>query len=145
MSEEWFLCMYPVLGCSLLFYNAPTILPRGKRCPLVYIVLEFGMVLSSLSYSCLKMSQAIIVYPEMFWWFELFLRNVEANLLAYALCPISLLVCSSTGFTDHMLCSHAGREWINIWNEVPIFIPILFPFCETLRCLDIYPYFKRKT
>jgi hypothetical protein len=72
------------------------------------------MFLSSLSYSCLKMSQALIVYPEMYWWLELFLRNVEANLLACALCPISLLVCSSTGFTIRMLCSHAGREWINI-------------------------------
>jgi len=72
------------------------------------------MILSSLSYSCLKMSQVIILYPEMFWWFELFLRFVEANLLAYALCPISLLVGSSTGFTNRMLCSHAGREWINI-------------------------------
>ncbi|CAM6030505.1 unnamed protein product [Sphagnum balticum] len=57
---------------------------------------------------------ALIVYPEMFWWFDFFLRNVEANLRAYALCPISLLVCSSTGFTNRMLCSHAGREWINI-------------------------------
>jgi hypothetical protein len=77
---------------------------------------SFGvvMILSSLSYSCLKMSQALIVYPEMFLWFELFLRNVEPNLLAYALCPTSLLVCSSTGFTNRMLCSHAGREWINI-------------------------------
>jgi len=108
---------------------------------------SFGvvMILSSLSYSCLQMSQALRVYPEMFWWLEPFLRNVEANLLAYALCPISLLVCSSTGFTNRMLCSHAGREWINIWNEVPVFIPMLFPFCEALRCLDIYPYFKRKT
>jgi hypothetical protein len=26
-----------------------------------------GMILSSLSYCSLKMSQAIIVYPEMFW------------------------------------------------------------------------------
>jgi hypothetical protein len=77
---------------------------------------SFGVVvvLSSLNYSCLKMSQALIVYPEMFCWLELFLRNVEANLLAYALCPISLLVCSCTGFTIRMLCSHAGREWTNI-------------------------------
>jgi len=77
---------------------------------------SFGVVriLSTLSHSCIKMSQALIACSDMFWWFELFLRNVEANLLAYALCPISLLVCSSTGFTNRMLRSHAGREWINI-------------------------------
>jgi hypothetical protein len=108
------------------------------------------MILSSLSYSCLKMSQVLIVYPEMFWWFELFLRNLEANILAYALCPISLLVGSITGFTKRMLCSHAGRESIKIeedeiYNEVPNLKPILFPFCDASRRLDIYPYFQRKT
>jgi len=107
------------------------------------------MILSSFSDSCLKMSQVLIVYPEMFWWLELFLRNVEANLLAYARCPISLLVCSFTGFTKRMLCSHAGWEWIRIYNEifneVPNLRPILFPFCEASRRLDLYPYFQRKT
>jgi hypothetical protein len=72
------------------------------------------MILSSLSYSCLKMSQALVVFREMSWWFNLFLGNVESNLLAYAICPISLLVCSITGFINRMLCCHAGHEWINI-------------------------------